>query len=112
MGTTFLKHSRENIAAIDGYLSRALGLQGGTLEQALERRSIIRPCTSTPCYGLHIVRQKFFEFALEHGQAATAMAQHVAPRFFVKQGMQQMLQRDVLVTPLQGCIVRLTDGLL
>jgi hypothetical protein len=112
MGPTFLKHGRENIAAIDGCLPRALGLQGGTLEHALERRSIIRRCTSAPCHGFHIVRQKFFEFALEHGKVPTAMAQHVAPRFFVKQGMQQMLQRDVLVTPLQGCIVRLTDGLL
>src|SRR5436309_4236568 len=83
MGAAFLEHGRQEVAAVDGALPRSLPLQDRTFEHALEGCRIVWPGCSPPREGLDTFGHELFKLVLEHGDIATAMANHGAASFFI-----------------------------
>ena len=92
-----LKHRRQDVAAVDRRLARALRLQQGTLQNALEGGRRLRRCFHPGGQGFQMLRHEGLQGGFELHDVAPAVVDDVFAGGVIEQGVQDVLQRDVLV---------------
>src|SRR5262249_18571844 len=97
MRLSLLKKCRQDITCVDFLLARRLGLQGCSLDHALERRSAFRALFASFVQLLHFGREKSFQLTSEVLDVSTAVAYHPGPCWVAQQGQKQMLESQMLV---------------
>ena len=92
-----LKHRRQDVATVDRRLARSLRLQQGTLQNALEGGRRLRCRFHPGGQGFQMLRHECLQGGLELHNVASAIVDYVFAGGVIEQGVQDVLQRDVLV---------------
>ena len=109
VGARLLKHRRQEVAAVDRRLARSLRLQQGTLQNALECGGRLRRRLHPGGQGFQMLRHERLQGGSELPNVASAVVDYVPAGGVIEQGVQDMLQRDVLVMLSRRGVTRLAE---
>ena len=110
--TLGLVEGGEHLAGVHFLAAGALGVELRVLHDALQHRRQHRLDLGIVRQLLQRTVQKIVELLLQQGNVAAALADHIGHLAVVQQRVQQMLERDVLVTSLDGVVQREFEGFL
>ncbi len=100
MGAALPRDGHQHVPGVELGAPGALHVPGGPLQDALEGGGLLR--LAAPGAGLEGPVEVVLEFLLELGDVGAAGGQDLGGDLVARHGVEQVLQRDVLVAPPPG----------